>query len=202
MKKGGRYLVKILVAIVLSFLGFNSFSQDLDRALNIYGKAMEYQYTKPNRFLELDSGTFMRTNACIFKTKTGKVRSILLSAPFSYSIISERKDIVITFMISEGSMFDSLDYEQDLRLYADTVNHCIIRYSKRYLVKTSRATSGSLYVPRCPNLYTKEYPNIKIVILHKEGKGTIQMFYYYKDQASNRIRKCIRRTVGMIKFDT
>lgn len=174
--------LKIFCIVIFSLYGFRSFSQNLDRKLNAFVKLMDFQYTKPNHFLELDSGTFMRTNACIFKTADGALRSILLSSPFHYSIISERKDIVITFMFSEGIRFDLANYNQDLRLYADTINHHIIQYSKRYLAKTSGATSGSLYVPRCPNLYTKEYPNIKIVILHKEGKGTIQMFYYYKDQ--------------------
>lgn len=187
---------------VFSFSYFKSFSQKFDRRINILARVMDFRYTKPNHFYELDSGTFIRTNACIFKTPSGEVKSILLSAPFEYSIISKRKDIVITFMIDEGTMFDSLCYEQYLRLYADTISHHIVRYSKKYLSKTSQATAGSQYVPHCPSLYKKEYPNIKIVILYKEEKGIIQMLYYYKDQASNRVRKCIRRTAGMIKFDT
>lgn len=187
-------------AVVLIFLIANqdSFAQKTDRKLNGYAKVMDYSYKQPEGFFELDSGTFVKTNICSLKIKNKKEWHLMLNGNFDYSIISKKKDVVVTFMILPG--FNSWNYYRTIQLYADTMNYPIIHYAPKQLKKTSDATKASLYVPNCPFLHKTQYPNLKIVILYKKGKGVIQLFYYYTDKAADRIDKCIRKTADMIQF--
>lgn len=196
-EKRGIFFVILFVFIIVSS---DSFSQKLDRRLNLYAKEMGVRYKKPPGFFELDSGTFVKTNVCRLITKDKRQWHLMLSAPFDYSIISKRKDIIITFMIMQR--FKAYDYYREIQLNADTVNHQIIHYSKKYLKKTSNATEASLYVPNCPFLYKKEYPHLKVAIMYEKGEGVIQLFYYYTDKAANKIDRCIKRTADMIRFKT
>lgn len=190
-------LFAILVIIILNN---SSFAQKLNRKLNVYARELSFKYKKPLGFVELDSGTFVKTNTCDWITKNKRKWHLLLPAPFEYTIISKRRDIVIAFMIMPR--FNAHDYYRVIQLDADTMNHSIIHYSRDYLKKETNATEASLYVPNCPYLYKKEYPHIKVVIMYKKEEGVIQLFYYYTDKTEDKIDRCIKRTADMIRFNT
>ncbi|GAA4309914.1 hypothetical protein [Compostibacter hankyongensis] len=176
----------------------------MDRAFNIFKKDIHLDYKKPNGFEELDSTSHFMCG-----------RNVWVN-PFVYNLINHSKDIVIAVQMWSYKDLKQLEddmsyygipvnsananYLRDIEFLADTVHSQVIYYPPAYVKKKFNADDAGEYLLNCPYLYRKKYAHCQVVFLHKKKRGDLQLFYYYTDDAKEKIEKCIHKTAGMIRY--
>lgn len=191
---------KYLFCIVFCCLGsYATFGQNT-RSFSFFLNEVNLKYEQPTNYKYMDSTETLHL-------KTGKVYSSAF-----YSIKNTVSDVAIVFVIipiSAKLIRDSITFKglivpnQSYINYAK--NHADTTFSKLNKINLKKlgevnADAGFIFDGSMDSTYKGKYTAAKVVILHKQNIGDIELFYFYNEKSKKDIEAEIKRTWGMVKF--
>jgi len=199
--------IRVILLLLVFFLGppTKSFAQAKDWMLKSVLKEENLQYEMPNGFLECEGADRHESRECA----TGRHTN-----PLFYSIYAKNYDVIIGFNMLPhyipspllkalvpnlvGPNETHLSY---IKSEADTAKYNVVYYTKKYCKKKFNSEFGAEYQLRCNRLFREKYPYCRVVVVHKKDRCNIFLSYYYTDKSEKQVKKCIRKTAGLIKYN-
>ena len=195
------------IVLILVLLSNKSFSQNFRRGLDIRLEEIKADFKYPDGFVELDSlDTFDRGD--------GKLYSAFL-----YSIVNDKQGVAIAMgpgkirkeskeMVASMKRImpnynpdRNTDYIRRINREAfDTLKNPVIYHPVMYSQKQFNADVSGQYHIKFRIPYKGKFNNGKVVFIHKEHQADVFLYYFYTDEAKDKIDKYIEKTSGMIRF--
>ena len=82
----------------------------------------------------------------------------------------------------------------------DTLKNPVIYHPAIYSQKKFNADVSGQYNINFHIPYKEKFNNGKVVFIHKEHQADVYLYYFYTDEAKDKIDKYIEKTSGMIRF--
>ncbi len=199
---------KILNCFILLFLFYNACNAQKNKYLNYYITEVKFTYNKPTDFLEVYPDTTYFSGAWIMPF-----------APFEYELQSSTDDISICMsmmnlkLISDSinRLFDpkadkNTSYLRLIHFAADTINGKIIFLPKNYVKTFLHADDAIMYKVNMSitkpgtEKYRNKYDSCKEVLIHKNDRADIMIYYWYNESSAAKIDECIEKTKAMLIF--
>lgn len=160
-------------------------------------------FSMPEGFRELDSGKdFACLQQEINNTMIYTIGNSENSIRIGFAVLQPLPDVWNERMTALRPEYDSDKvYLAHIMRFADTVNYKVIHYEPAFLTEQYNADSGGEFYRNCTSNYEEKYPYSKIVFIQKNGKGCIEISYFFKDPITHQqIEKIIDDTAGMVRY--
>jgi len=184
---------------VLLFAGIQVFGQKNEK-FNARLTAFDISYTKPEGYVESDSilelinGAIPNRFGSSYYNLTSKKDSIVICFQFNGPI--DTSNILSGFPGNDGGSFDP--------------NKNYIPYKTRYeifpAVYSARIYNADVsgmydFVPFKNESAIGRYDKCKVIFIHKNNKVDVHLFYYYNKGNEKKVKRHIKATKGMLRFN-
>lgn len=167
-------------------------------------------FDKPDGFSDMDFD-----NEFFYYTSNPSQNRLKVINPLNYRMISSDSSVIISFLIKTLDV--SLDssrllqmlfpgqtantsYLLDIRNKADTINDKVTFYSKdqsrdRYNADVAGEYGFTMEVP-----YLQRYPYCRIVFLHQQSLGDVEIYYFHTAGGKEKVKSLIASAECMTKY--
>lgn len=197
-----KHFLPILFILFLLSTSFIDQEDPIYRGMGGNMKEINAEFTLPENFKSLDAGRrwpcgdWNHTNAMLYTIVNSDS-----SVRIGFSVIGR-----LTDRTNERIKKRNPDYDPNNNVIvtakdnADTINNELIMYKPSYLEKFN-ADQGGEYVRNCTLPYEDIYPYNKVVFISKDGRGHVEISYFYKEEMKEEIDSLIHETAGIVRYN-
>lgn len=192
----------ILLLLLLLNTSFIDQEDPVYRGMGGNMEKVNAEFTLPENFKSLDAGRrwpcgdWNHTNAMIY-TIVNRDSSVRIG----FSVIGRLTDRTYERIKSRNPDYNPNDNGINTAKHkADTINNELVIYGTNYLKKFN-ADQGGEYVRNCTLPYEDIYPYNKVVFISKDGRGHVEISYFYKEEMKDQIDSLIQETAGLVRYN-